>query len=142
MIREVVARSERGVQREPAFVTAPSKFPAEEAGLPSAPTAGIIGSRTHESLALTHFDDYTNVANLLIGTKRWLLLPPDALRWEEGPRSHSPNERLDVSFDSHPELPWRVAEQRAGDCLVVPAGWWHRVASSRDGSAMVNIWCN
>ena len=95
-----------------------------------------------ESLALTHYDSYTNLALLLIGAKRWLLLPPAALRWEDGPRSHSPNERLDVSVESHPHLPWRVLEQWPGDVVCVPSGWWHRVISSRDGSALMNVWCH
>ena len=135
MMRAAAGRSGRAVQREPAFVTAPS---AEQ---PPGRTAAS-GTGAGESLAMTHFDEYTNMALLLIGAKRWLLLPPGALAWEHGPRSHSPNERLDVSFESHPHLPWRQVVQRPGDVLVVPTGWWHRVASARDGSALLNLWCD
>ena len=93
-------------------------------------------------MALTHFDEYTNLAYLLVGAKRWMLLPPTALTWEAGPCSHSPNERLDASFESHPELPWRTAEHLPGDVLVVPSNWWHNVVSERSGSVMLNVWCD
>ena len=90
---------------------------------------------------MTHFDEYTNLAFLLVGRKVWHLLPPQAITWEAGPRSHSPNERLDVSAETHPELPWREAILEAGDVLVVPTGWWHRVASGPEGSVLLNVWC-
>ena len=134
MMRAAANKSGRPVQREPAFVTAPTA---------EAPVAGgAVAADADASLALTHFDEYTNLALLLIGTKRWLLLPPDALLWDDGPRSHSQNERLDVSVESHPHLPWREVVQGPGDVLVVPTGWWHRVASARQGSVLFNLWCD
>ena len=68
-------------------------------------------------------------------------VPPDAITWADGPRSHSPNERLDVSVETHPQLLWREAVTRAGDVLVLPTGWWHRVLSGRGGSVLCNVWC-
>ena len=137
LMREAAGRSRHAVQREPAFITSPcaNASVAARSGR-SDPHA------TAESVALTHFDEYTNLALLLVGTKRWMLLPPNALDWEAGPQSHSPNERLDVSLESHPELPWQTAEHLPGDVLVVPTNWWHRVVSERSGSVMLNVWCD
>ena len=161
LMREAAGRSRHAVQREPAFITSPcanASVAATPSGdAPACSPAGMSTGRsagrsarsgrsdphaTVESVALTHFDEYTNLALLLVGTKRWMLLPPNALDWEAGPQSHSPNERLDVSLESHPELPWQTAEHLPGDVLVVPTNWWHRVVSERSGSVMLNVWCD
>ena len=136
-MRAAAIAAERAIQREPVFVTAPSP-PAETNGCEEA----VHKARGQESasVALTHFDEYLNLALHLIGRKRWYLLAPSNLRWEDGPKSHSPNERLDVSLESHPELPWRVADLGPGDLLVLPSGWWHRVVSESKGSLLFNLW--
>jgi len=91
----------------------------------------IGGARTGSNL---HVDpDFTAAWNaLLAGTKRWALFPPTAPREQLGvPQSGVPPlgwwlehyERL----ASAPELGMLECEQRPGDVIFVPAGWWHCV---------------
>ena len=132
VMHSAVASSRRSIQREPVFIIAPSG--------PSQQNGQDEQNRVAPSLALTHFDEYVNLALLLIGKKRWYVLEPSKLAWEDGPQSHSPNERLDVSFESHPNLPWRVVDVGPGDLVLLPSGWWHRVESKPTGSVLVNLW--
>eukprot|EP00966_Prymnesium_polylepis_P038766 899635-Prymnesium_polylepis.1 len=73
---EELAASHRPILRRPAFAT----------GLVPTGSGGI-----------THFDDYNNAALVLAGTKTFLIAPPNAMAWEDGPRNGNHTERLDVN---------------------------------------------
>lgn len=89
---------------------------------------------------LTHFDDYDNLAVVLVGRKTFYIAPPSM--FADAPRRGEDNERLSVS--PHDRLTsktedWEVAELAAGDILYLPIGWWHFVDSA-PLTVMTNIW--
>jgi hypothetical protein len=123
---EGIAASQRPVLRRPAFAT----------GLVQSDGRGII----------THFDDYNNTALVLMGIKTFLIAPPDALSWEDGPQNGNRNERLDVNpfirGRRYPEptlAQWQRADLSPGDILYLPSGWWHHVVSTSH-TLMTNVW--
>lgn len=44
------------------------------------------------------------------------------------------NERIDITPDSHPRLPWMVVVAYTGDVIIVPAFCWHLVISDAAGA--------
>mmetsp|Transcript_41939 Transcript_41939/g.98423 ORF Transcript_41939/g.98423 Transcript_41939/m.98423 type:complete len:548 (+) Transcript_41939:103-1746(+) len=106
----------------------------------------IGGARTGSNL---HVDpDFTAAWNaLLAGTKRWALFPPfSATPDPAGQSEESYRLKIGVGSSRAPPLQWwlkhyeRLAqdpslgmvecEQRAGDIIYVPAGWWHCVLNT------------
>jgi hypothetical protein len=88
----------------------------------------------------THFDDYDNLAVVLVGHKTFYIAPPPTF-WD-APLEGKYNERLGVS--PHDRLTsnaedWEVAHLTAGDMLYLPVGWWHFV-DSQPRTVMTNIW--
>ena len=79
-----------------------------------------------------HFDSQLNVTVCLWGQKTWRILPLSAIPRQSG------NETVGVEWDA--DLPWQTTTLRAGDVLVLPAGWWHTVISSSDGTLCANYW--
>jgi hypothetical protein len=123
---EGVAAAHRPILRRPAFAT------------------GLVRSDGRD--VITHFDDYNNTALVLIGIKTFLIAPPDAMSWEDGPQNGNRNERLDVNpfirGRRYPEptlAQWQRADLSAGDILYLPSGWWHHVVSTSH-TLMTNVW--
>jgi hypothetical protein len=123
---EGVAASQSPVLRRPAFAT------------------GIVLSEGRGNI--THFDDYNNTALVLTSSKTFLIAPPDAMSWEDGPRNGNRNERLDVNpllqgrrYPEPPLAQWQRAHLSPGDVLYLPSGWWHHVVSASN-SLMTNLW--
>ena len=88
----------------------------------------------------THFDDYDNLALVLVGRKTFYVAPPSTFR--DSPRLGKSNERKGVS--PHDRLTsdmsqWQVAHLQAGDILYLPKGWWHYVDSIPQ-KVMTNVW--
>ena len=88
----------------------------------------------------THFDDYDNLALVLVGGKTFYVAPPSTFR--DSPRLGKSNERKGVS--PHDRLTsdrnqWQVAHLQAGDILYLPKGWWHYVDSIPQ-TVMTNVW--
>jgi hypothetical protein len=111
-------RGQQAEMKEPAFV------------------AGMIGPGGGP----THFDDYDNIAVVLVGCKTFYIAPQatfyDACLLGE------PNERLGVS--PHDGLSscadqWKQERLEAGDILYLPQGWWHYV-DSLPQTVMTNVW--
>eukprot|EP00966_Prymnesium_polylepis_P016382 377713-Prymnesium_polylepis.1 len=121
---EELAASHSPILRRPAFAT----------GLVPTGSGGI-----------THFDEYNNTALVLAGTKTFLIAPPNAMSWGDGPGNGNRNERLDVDplvLGRYPEPPsqqWQRAMLGCGDVLYLPSGWWHHVVSTSH-SLMTNVW--
>ena len=123
---EGVAAAHRPILRRPAFAT------------------GLVRSDGRD--VITHFDDYNNTALVLIGIKTFLIAPPDAMSWEDGPQNGNRNERLDVNpllqgrrYPEPPLAQWQRADLSAGDILYLPSGWWHHVVSTSH-TLMTNAW--
>ena len=61
-----------------------------------------------------HWDDHDVFVLQVIGSKRWQIAPPDQ------PPVATPSSTAPVEFSDDVTM-------RAGDCLYLPRGWWHRV---------------
>ena len=56
------------------------------------------------------------------GKKTWYFLPSDAVpSTPHTIETGEENERIDITPDSHPHLPWLVAVAYTGDVIFVPA---------------------
>ena len=90
----------------------------------------------------THFDNYENLAVVLVGQKTFYLAEPATFR--DAPRLGKTNERLGVSphdrLSSRVEQ-WHVAHLEVGDILYLPLGWWHFV-DSIPRTVMTNTWAS
>jgi len=90
----------------------------------------------------THFDNYENLAVVLVGQKTFYLAEPSTFR--DSPRLGKANERLGVSphdrLSSRVEQ-WHVAHLEVGDILYLPLGWWHFV-DSVPRTGMANTWAS
>jgi len=89
---------------------------------------------------VTHYDEYTNLATVVLGSKTFFVAPPPAFIDAEA--HGQANERLGVdplSRDSPSPDAWRVAVMEPGDVLLLPTGWWHYVKSEQR-SVMTNVW--
>eukprot|EP00966_Prymnesium_polylepis_P297534 6874268-Prymnesium_polylepis.1 len=123
---EELAAAHRPILRRPAFAT------------------GLV--RSVGRAIITHFDEYNNTALVLMGIKTFLIAPPDAMSWEDGPQNGNRNEILDVNpllqgrrYPEPPFAQWQRADLSPGDVLYLPSGWWHHVVSTSH-SVMTNVW--
>ena len=87
-----------------------------------------------------HFDDYDNLALIVVGSKTFYIAPPAT--FYDAPRIGEENERRGVS--PHDRLTsevaqWQVARLLAGDILYLPKRWWHYVDSTPH-TVMTNVW--
>ena len=108
------------------------------------------------NVTATHFDGYENLLVCLSGTKRlWLYPPSDARYLYAGAGAKGDASRAAAPpFQTFEQLP---AELRAsfgdvaharplevllgpGDCLYLPACWWHCVEGSRERNMILNWW--
>ena len=111
-----------------------------------------MGNRT---TAAAHFDMSNNAAACMVGRRRFTLFPPDQIaNLYPGPLFPTPGGQAIsmVDFDA-PDLDRfpgfeaaiktaQVAEMAAGDLLVYPAMWWHRVDALDDFNVLINHWWN
>jgi hypothetical protein len=100
----------------------------------------INGTTKPGTGGVTHFDEYTNLATVILGSKAFFVAPPAA--FEDAEAMGRVNERLGVDpLDPNSPNPnaWRIAEMEPGDVLLLPSGWWHFVVSE-PRSVMTNVW--
>lgn len=99
----------------------------------------------------THFDPFDNLMLVFDGTKKlWLWPPSDHERmypWPFPSFSHSgvPSFRRqdDPSLERFPKFrdsAFVEVDLKAGDCLYLPAFWYHCVAGGPDRNMIVNWW--
>lgn len=107
----------------------------------------------HPSRIPMHFDTLDNLACVVAGERRFVLLPPDAIgQLYVGPIDHTmagqpvslaslapPDEAKFPGFDAAMQRA-QVADLSPGDVLFLPKLWWHEVTASSPLNAMVNIW--
>ncbi len=117
------------------------------------PMVGIwMGNRT---VASAHFDMSNNVAACVAGKRRFTLFPPDQIaNLYPGPLSPTPGGQIvstvdfeNPDFDRHANFAnalktAQVADMEAGDVLIYPALWWHRVEALDDFNILINYWWN
>ncbi len=69
------------------------------------------------------------------GKKTWCFLPPDDVpATPHTIETGEDNERIDITPDSHPSLPWIYTVAYTGDVIFVPAFFWHCVISDAGGA--------
>jgi lysine-specific demethylase 8 len=109
---------------------------------------GILWMGSGEQVTPLHYDPAENLNCTIMGSKRWILFPPD-----EGPNllvgGHDGSDSMLSSLDELTEGGvWRGGDVRQayevtmapGEILYLPAGYSHHVFSSREPSAAVNFW--
>ena len=97
------------------------------------------------STAAAHYDASTNVFLVVHGAKTFLVAPPGAVGDEHSylhPEFRRSPSLGALDFASIEGLAgWRRVDLRTGDALVLPAYWWHHVATPRATvSVAVNAW--
>ena len=103
-------------------------------------TPSFVNGLTATGGGVTHYDEYINLATVLVGSKTFFVAPPEAFLGAAA--MGRVNERLGVDpLDHGSPNPgaWRVAVMEPGDVLVLPEGWWHYVQSA-ERAVMTNIW--
>lgn len=127
---------------------------AEENPFPFPVPAAIprvwIGNASHVS---THFDESSNVAIVVTGTRRFTLFPPDQVgNLYVGPFHFTiagpPVSMVDLTapdLDRYPRFAEAldhalVADLEPGDALYIPPIWWHNVQAAGAFNVMVNYW--
>jgi hypothetical protein len=96
----------------------------------------VTGGKRVDQVAPTHFDDHVVVSIVLSGCKTWQVLRPDGIDAQPTGRGTE----VAVTPDTHPNAPWVHAIVGAGQVVVLPAKWWHRVISSAEGTFSF-AWC-
>ena len=110
---------------------------------------------SNRTTAAAHFDMSNNAAACMVGRRRFTLFPPEQIaNLYPGPLFPTPGGQVIsmVDFDNpdgatHPGFAEaietaQVADLSAGDLLVYPAMWWHRVDSLDGFNVLVNHWWN
>ncbi|MEJ2534740.1 MAG: cupin-like domain-containing protein, partial [Gammaproteobacteria bacterium] len=105
------------------------------------------------SRTAAHFDLPQNIAAVVAGRRRFILLPIDQLpNLYVGPLDRtlagqpiSLVDFLEPDFEAHPRFSEAarhavVAELEAGDALYIPSMWFHHVESLDPFGAMINFW--
>jgi hypothetical protein len=109
-----------------------------------------LGNRTRTA---AHYDLPQNIACVLAGRRRFILLPIEELpNLYVGPldftlagQAISLVDFHEPDFDQHPRFrealqQAQIAELEPGDALYIPSLWWHHVESLDPFGAMMNFW--
>ncbi|GAA3214916.1 cupin-like domain-containing protein [Dactylosporangium siamense] len=95
-----------------------------------------------------HYDDTHNLFAQVSGSKTFYLFPPENLEalypgpLNTGAQHLSRVDLFQPDLERHPRtgsLAYRSATVQAGEALLLPAFWWHQVAS-HDVAVSVNFW--
>ena len=105
------------------------------------------------SLVAPHFDMFENIAACAMGTRHFMVYPPDAVGGLYiGPWEHTPAGRecslVNVEapdLDAHPRYPEarakaQLATLEPGDAIYIPPLWWHSVRAREPLNLLVNYW--
>ena len=100
-----------------------------------------------------HFDESSNIACVVSGTRRFTLFPPEQVRnLYIGPFGNAPTgtpislvEFANPDFARFPRFrealeAAQVAEMAPGDAIYMPPLWWHHVESLDRCNMLVNYW--
>jgi Cupin-like domain len=100
-----------------------------------------------------HFDESSNIACVVAGTRRFTLFPPEQVRnLYIGPIGNAPTgtpislvEFANPDFARFPKFrdalaAAHVAELAPGDAIYIPPLWWHHVESIEPFNLLVNYW--
>ena len=100
-----------------------------------------------------HFDESSNVACVVAGTRRFTLFPPEQIaNLYIGPIGYAPTGTpislvsfREPDFERFPRFrealeAAEVAELGPGDAIYIPALWWHHVESLARVNMLVNYW--
>jgi hypothetical protein len=100
-----------------------------------------------------HFDESSNVACVVSGTRRFTLFPPEQIvNLYIGPLGHAPTgtpislvSLSNPDFERFPRFRQAlaaavVAELGPGDAIYIPNLWWHHVESLSRYNILVNYW--
>ncbi len=111
-----------------------------------------IGNATTVS---THYDNSTNIACVVAGTRRFMLFPPDQVgNLYVGPLENTisgqPVSMVDPVAPDLERFPrYREALQHSfsvdlepGDAILIPPLWWHHVQATAPFNLLVNYWWN
>lgn len=83
----------------------------------------------------------------VVGTKLWILFPPEVARYLKNSRGELCASVLTCSAGSYPDLRLAlkaaiVVKQEAGDAIFVPSGWHHQVHNLEPTISINHNWCN
>lgn len=100
-----------------------------------------------------HFDEYSNIACVVAGRRRFTLFPPEQIaNLYIGPLDFAPTgapiSLVTVSepdFERFPKFREALkhalaAELQPGDAIFIPPTWWHHVESLEQFNLLVNYW--
>ena len=100
-----------------------------------------------------HFDEYSNIACVVAGRRRFTLFPPEQIaNLYVGPLDFAPTGApislvtvTEPDFGRFPKFREalghaQVAELAPGDALFIPPTWWHHVESLQPFNLLVNYW--
>ena len=100
-----------------------------------------------------HFDESSNVACVVAGSRRFTLFPPEQVRnLYVGPIGYAPTgtpislvEFANPDYERFPKFrealeAAQVAELSPGDAIYIPPLWWHHVESLDRCNMLVNYW--
>jgi len=149
-------------QRPPAFYAGAVRVPLVLPGIIPELQHGLIDPSTEQLISLwignrmrtaAHYDLPQNIACVINGRRRFILLPIDQLpNLYVGPldftlagQAISLVDFLEPDFDRFPRFREamrhaQVAELEPGDALYLPSLWWHHVETLDPLGAMVNFW--
>ena len=87
-----------------------------------------------------HFDHDDGFLCIVKGYKYVKLVNPKYTNLLQPYLTMMYSEYLDINKNQNQNIPFLEYELREGDCLFIPAGWWHSVKSSSDINIAYTIW--
>ncbi|XP_048259368.1 bifunctional peptidase and arginyl-hydroxylase JMJD5-like [Haliotis rufescens] len=98
--------------------------------------------------SVLHSDSMDNINCLMDGTKDFIFIDKRYKPQIEASGFNSERgfstvdvDRVDlVKFPEFKSIPWLKAEMKKGDCLFIPANWYHQVYSHQGRNLASNVW--